>query len=97
MVTNQESVLLVCKGIIAESERKARLLKEYQEEQSWLALTGPNIAPFSGSALLIDLQNQLSACYKQERVNLKRLNKALGRALKHYTSKNVITTDYPWK
>lgn len=96
MATNQESVLLVCKGIIAESERKARLLKEYQEEQSWLTLTDPNIATFCGSALLIDLQNQLSACYKQERVNLKRLNKAVSRALKHYTSKNVITTDYPW-
>jgi len=95
-MSNQESVVDVCKGIIAESERKAKLLKAYQEEQSYWQFEDPNSAPFSGTALLHDLKCQLAACYKQERANLKRLGKALTRALKHYNSKNVTTTEFPW-
>jgi len=93
---NRESVLNVCKGIIAEAQRKEKLLKQYQEEQSYWAFEDPNIAPVYGNALLLDLEAQLAACYKQERVNLKRLRSAVTRALKHYNSKNVTTTEFKW-
>jgi len=93
MTENKESVLDVCKGVVQEASRKEKLLKQYQEEKLWIDES--SLAPLTGSALR-DLEVQLAACYKQERVNLKRLQKACTRALKHFNSKNLVTTRYQW-